>query len=168
MSVGGSDPSEAARAGQGGAATAIHRRVARLRAGDDPTMIARLGTGWAVLGEAQVVRGYCLLLPDPVVPQLNDLDADNRARFLLEMTLLGDAVLRVVQATRINYEILGNLEPALHAHVVPRRQDEAEALRTRPIWFYDWDAAPRFDPQRDAALQAEIRSELERVQRHPR
>ena len=25
-------------------------------------------SGWAVLGDPQITRGYCLLLPDPVVP----------------------------------------------------------------------------------------------------
>ena len=45
--------------------TAIHRRVAACRAGTDPTRIAPLASGWAVLGEPQVLRGYCLLLPDP-------------------------------------------------------------------------------------------------------
>ena len=31
--------------------TAIHRRVTALRAGADPTVIARLPSGWAVFGE---------------------------------------------------------------------------------------------------------------------
>jgi hypothetical protein len=32
------------------------------------------------------------------------------------MTILGDALLEVTGAYRFNYEILGNLEPAMHAH----------------------------------------------------
>jgi hypothetical protein len=27
-------------------------------------------SGWAVFGDVQVLNGYCLLLPDPVVPTL--------------------------------------------------------------------------------------------------
>ena len=38
--------------------TAIHRRVAACRAGTDPTFIARLGSGWVVFGDPQVLRGY--------------------------------------------------------------------------------------------------------------
>ena len=53
--------------------TAIHRRVAALQAGLDPTYVARLTSGWLVLGDPQVIPGYCLLLPDPVVPDLNAL-----------------------------------------------------------------------------------------------
>lgn len=51
--------------------TAIHRRVAACRAGTDATMICRMPTGWVVMGDPQVLRGYCLLLPDPVVPHFN-------------------------------------------------------------------------------------------------
>lgn len=140
--------------------TAIHRMVAAARLGDDPRVIARMSSGWAVMGERQVVDGYSLLLPDPVVPHLNSLDATTRVAFLDDMARLGDAVLAVTAASRINYEILGNLEPALHAHVIPRRADEPEALRARPIWFFDWDAARRFDPDVDAEVRDAIQAAL--------
>ena len=136
--------------------TAIHRRVRALRDGADPTLVARMPSGWAVLGSPQVVRGYCLLLPDPVVPTLNDLAPDARLLFLADMARLGDAVLAVTDAARINYEMLGNLEPALHAHVIPRGLDEPPELRTRPIWFFDWEKAPAFDAERDRDMAFEI------------
>jgi len=63
-------------------------------------------------------------------------------------------------AVRINYEILGNLEPALHVHIFPRFDDEAAELKTRPVWFYNWDQAPKFDPERDAPLMNDIRNSL--------
>jgi hypothetical protein len=71
--------------------TSIHRRVDALRAGRDPGFVARLPSGWAVLGERQVLPGYCLLLPDPVVPTLNALAGAARAAFLADMGALGDA-----------------------------------------------------------------------------
>ncbi len=140
--------------------TAIHRRVAACRAGADPTLIARLPSGWAVLGDPQVLKGYCLLLPDPVVPHLNDLPAGDRDQFLADMTRLGDVVLAVTGALRINYAMFGNLEPALHAHVFPRFVDEPEALRTAHPWAYDWSAAPRFEAGRDNAVLQAIRDRL--------
>lgn len=136
--------------------TAIHRRVAALRSGDDPSAIARLPSGWAVFGEQQFLRGYCLLLPDPVVPHLNSLDEAMRAVFLADMARLGDAVLESTGAVRINYAMFGNAEPALHAHVIPRYADEAETLRAAHPWAYDWSAAPRFDPRASASLRARI------------
>ena len=126
--------------------TAIHRRVAACRAGLDPTLIARLSSGWAVLGDPQVLRGYCLLLPDPVAPHLNAMPPAAQQAFLADVARLGDAVLAVMQAVRINYAIFGNVEPALHAHVLPRFADEEPAFRTTHPWGYDWSKARRFDP----------------------
>lgn len=142
--------------------TIIHRRVEECRAGRDPQTVCRVTSGWVVLGDAQFVRGYSLLLPDPVVADLNKLDGAQRAAFLHEMSAVGDALLALTDAVRINYEILGNVDPALHAHVIPRYSYEPEALRTRPVWFYDWAAAPRFDAARDGPLLAALRGELER------
>jgi diadenosine tetraphosphate (Ap4A) HIT family hydrolase len=99
--------------------TLVHQRVAAARQGTNPTVIARMRSGWAVLGDVQVVRGDSLLLPDPVVPDLNALSILQRTTFLQDMTILGDALLSVMGAICINYDILGNREPALHAHVFP-------------------------------------------------
>jgi diadenosine tetraphosphate (Ap4A) HIT family hydrolase len=140
--------------------TAIHRRVAALRAGTDPTCIARLASGWAVFGEQQFLRGYALLLPDPVVPTLNTLQGAPRAQFLLDMGRLGDALLQATDAVRINYAIFGNQEPALHAHVVPRYHDEVAGLRSAQPWAYDWTAAPRFDAAGLAELGRTLQAAL--------
>jgi diadenosine tetraphosphate (Ap4A) HIT family hydrolase len=143
--------------------TAIHQQVAAAREGKDPRVVARLFCGWVVFGERQFVRGYVLLLPDPVVPTLNALGARERGQFLLDMARLGDALLKVTNALRINYAILGNLEPALHAHVIPRYAEEPEALRTAHPWAYDWQAAPLFDRVEYAALSEALRRELTRM-----
>ena len=143
--------------------TSIHRRVDALRAGSDPTFVARLASGWAVLGERQVLPGYCLLLPDPVVPSLNALAGSARGTFLADMAALGDAVLAATGALRINYAIFGNLDPALHAHVIPRYHDEPAALRTAQPWAYDWDAAPAFDADLHRDLRDRLHAALARV-----
>jgi len=140
--------------------TAIHRRVAACRAGTDPTIICRMATGWAVMGDPQVLRGYCLLLPDPVVPHLDALPPGAQADFLADLGRLGRAVFEITGALRMNYAMFGNVEPALHAHVFPRYADEAEALRTANPWGYDWKQAPAFDASRDGALLAAIRAKL--------
>ena len=147
--------------------TSIHRRVDLLRAGKDPGFIARLASGWAVLGERQFLPGYCLLLPDPVVPALNDLRGAERAAFLADVAALGDAVLAVTHAIRINYAIYGNLDPALHAHVIPRFHDEAPALRQAQPWAYDWDAAPALDLDLHRDLRDRIHAALGHTARAP-
>ncbi|MDA8201582.1 MAG: hypothetical protein M0Z49_02250 [Chloroflexi bacterium] len=138
----------------------IADRVELARRGANDTVICRLPSGWAVLGDVQFLLGYCLLLADPVVANLNDLDDPHRARFLGDMTRLGDAILRVTSADRINYEILGNSEPELHAHVFPRYANEPSDLRRLPPWFYDWTSAPRYDAEAHAELREALRKAL--------
>lgn len=121
--------------------TAIHEQVEAARRGELARVIKRMTSGWAVLGDPQITRGYCLLLPDPVVVDLNALRGNDRDQFLRDMTTLGDAVLAATGAERINYEILGNVEPALHAHVIPRHATEDPELRKKPVWLHDWKAA---------------------------
>jgi len=143
--------------------TAIHRRVEALQSGQDPGFIARMASGWAVMGDPQVLPGYCLLLPDPVVPHLNALGPAERAQFLGDMAALGEAVLVATGALRINYAMFGNLEPALHAHVFPRYPHEAKALGTAHPWAYDWHAAPALDPAGHGELRDRIHAALTRA-----
>src|ERR1700742_974760 len=96
--------------------TEIHTLVGVAREGREPRVIARLYSGRALFGEQQFLRGYSLLLPDPVVPTLNALGAHERASYLQDVARLGDALLKVTGAARINYAILGNQEPARHTH----------------------------------------------------
>jgi diadenosine tetraphosphate (Ap4A) HIT family hydrolase len=139
----------------------IAERVALARRGENNTVICRLPSGWAVMGDVQVLPGWCLLLADPVVPSLNDLDDARREAFLRDMGRLGDALLSVTLAERINYEILGNSEPELHAHVIPRYASESPERRRLPAWFYDWDAAPRYDPHAQADIRHALRAALQ-------
>ncbi len=138
----------------------ITERVELARAGRNDKVVCRMPSGWLVMGDVQMVTGYCLLLPDPVVPSLNALDEPARGRFLGDMARIGDALLAVTGAARINYEILGNSEPELHAHLFPRYVDEPEERRRMPAWFYDWNAAPPFDDQRHGLLRERLRAAL--------
>jgi diadenosine tetraphosphate (Ap4A) HIT family hydrolase len=140
--------------------TAIHRRVQDARAGRDVTVLGRCASGWAVFGQQQIVPGYLLLLPDPVVPDLNALTPERRSQFLLDMSRLGDALVRATSPVRINYAIFGNVEPALHAHVIPRYRTEPEAMQSQHPWAYDWNAAPVFDAAAAAPLVKALRAEL--------
>ena len=143
--------------------TIIHRYVADAREGREPRVVTRLYSGWVLFGQQQFVKGYVVLLPDPVVPSLNALGAKERTQFLLDMTRLGDALLKVGNAVRINYAIYGNVEPALHAHVIPRYLDEPEDMRTAQPWAYDWNAAPAFDRKKMEELAESLRRELGRM-----
>ncbi len=134
----------------------ISQRVALARNGANDKVICRMASGWAVMGDVQFLPGYCLLLPDPVVASLNDLSAQARAVYLLDMARIGDAVLAATGAMRMNYEILGNSEPELHCHIFPRYATEPEEHRKMPAWFYDWKTAPPYNEGEHGELRNRI------------
>ncbi len=138
----------------------IAERVAQARAGTNDSVVCRVPSGWVVLGDVQFLPGYCILLPDPVVPSLNDLVEPARTEYLQDLARLGDAVLAVTGALRINYAILGNLDPELHAHVFPRYAHEADVRRRAPVWFYDWANAEKYSPTTHGALRDALRRAL--------
>ncbi len=140
--------------------TLIHQRVKECQQGVYPKLIHRVESGWVVLGDVQFLPGYCLLLPDPVVANLNSLDSAQRKIFLWEMSVVGDVVLELTGATRINYEMIGNVEPALHAHIFPRYENEPAELKLKPAWFYDWETAREFDEREDSELMQSIATGL--------
>jgi diadenosine tetraphosphate (Ap4A) HIT family hydrolase len=142
----------------------IHERVEAARAGTNPTVVCRVPSGWVVLGDNQLVRGYCILLCDPVLPDLNSLKAKARAQYLHDMAVVGDALLEVTDAYRINYEIECNTVPGLHAHIFPRYMSEPEHWRKVPVWFYEKERlpVPKFDAERNKELMAELSAAIQR------
>lgn len=139
----------------------IVERVEHARLGTNPYVIARLKSGWLVIGDVQPLPGYCLLLADPVVPSINDLDEASRAAYLLDTTRIGDALLTVTGASRVNYETWGNSEPALHTHIMPRYEFEPIEKRRMPACMvYDWKASSPFDPIGQADFVAAMRKAL--------
>ena len=143
----------------------IEQRVAQARAGENPTVLCQMPSGWAVIGDQQFIQGYCLLLADPVIPDLNSLSGAQRVQYLLDMCIIGDALLEVTGAYRINYEILGNTEPALHAHIFPRYLNEPAEPRGVPDWMgYSRDEyySRPLDLARDKNLMEETSSAIQR------
>jgi diadenosine tetraphosphate (Ap4A) HIT family hydrolase len=114
-------------------------RVGAARRGENPTVLRRMPSGYAVIGDTQFLPGYCVLLADPEVGHLSDLDRDARARFLMDMSLVGEAIERACSddgLMRVNYEILGNSLPIVHAHVFPRYRWEDPERLAGPVWLY--------------------------------
>ncbi|MGO9933078.1 MAG: HIT family protein [Steroidobacteraceae bacterium] len=142
--------------------TAIHVLVERCRAGDCETAIGRMPSGWAVIATRQVLPGYCLLLPDPVVPHLNALESAARDQFMSDMALIGDVLLALTGGVRINYAIFGNVEPALHAHIFPRDSAEPAVMRDQQPWALDWTAAPIYTESLYGDFKRRVSLELEK------
>jgi diadenosine tetraphosphate (Ap4A) HIT family hydrolase len=143
----------------------IEERVAMARAGTNPFVISRLSSGWLVIGDVQPLPGYCLLLADPVVPSLNALEPHERTAFLGDMALIGDALLAATDCARVNYEIWGNTEPALHAHIMPRYASEPDGKRQRPACMgYSWSEAAKSSDGDYSDMVTKMRKFLEEHQ----
>ncbi|WP_412538009.1 diadenosine tetraphosphate hydrolase [Longispora sp. K20-0274] len=140
-------------------------RIGSALRGENPTVMAHLPGGFAVMGDVQWLPGYCVFLTDePGVERLTDLSRPKRLAYLESMERLGEAVERACAAAdpafrRINLEILGNTDPFLHAHIWPRYQWEPPEVIGRPVWLYpeeNWrDPATVLGPQHET-LRAEI------------
>ena len=143
--------------------TLIHQRVDLANRGENPTAIAKLKSGWVVLGDDQRLRGYCLLLSDPVVDNLHSLEGEQRKLFLWEMSLVGDALNAILNPSIINYSIYGNHDRALHAHIHPRYDTEEAEMRKTVPFIYPMKKCPPvpFDAKRDGRLKRAIREFLE-------
>jgi diadenosine tetraphosphate (Ap4A) HIT family hydrolase len=147
-----------------------HDRIGSALRGENPTVLARLPGGIAVIGDVQWLPGYCLLLTeDPGVQRLTDLPRPRRLAFLESMERLGEAVERACGEQdpafrRINLEILGNSDPYLHAHIWPRYGWEPPDLVGGPVWLYpatNWrDSSTALSPRQDA-LRAAITRHLQ-------
>lgn len=137
-------------------------KLDRIRAAHDgrnPTVLAALPQSFAVIGDAQFLPGYCVLLvDDPSIDRLTDLPRPRRLAFLDSMDRLGAAVESACSRLdggfrRLNYEILGNTDAYLHAHIFARYDWEHPDYVGGPVWRYDpsvfYGPATALGPQHD-------------------
>jgi diadenosine tetraphosphate (Ap4A) HIT family hydrolase len=117
-------------------------RIRSALCGENPTVLARMPGGFAVIGDVQWLPGYRVLLTDrPEVTRLSDLSVLEQHDYLASMAALASAVEGACREAdpgfrRVNLEILGNTDPFLHAHVWPRYEWEPAELVGRPVWLY--------------------------------
>jgi diadenosine tetraphosphate (Ap4A) HIT family hydrolase len=138
-------------------------RIGSAARGENPTVLLRMHSGFAVIGDTQYLPGYCLLLASPEANHLSDLPFDRRREFLFDMSLLGEAIEAVCRPhglRRMNYEILGNTDTYLHAHVFPRYEWEPAEYIGGPVWRYP--SAVRTDPRQQYAdaTHGQLRQEI--------
>lgn len=142
--------------------TIIHERIRLSRERKCPSLMCQMPSGFLLIGETQPVPGYCVLLSDPSAPHLNALASDGQVAFLQDMSRVGQVLLEVLPALRINYEILGNVVPALHGHIIPRFANEDEDKRLLSIFCgYRLNELPPTDLTVAAPLMAKIRDKLQ-------
>ena len=147
-------------------------RIGTALRGDNPTVLRRLTSGFAVIGDVQFLPGYSVLLVDELdVQRLSDLPRAKRLSFLSDMDQLGEAVERACRRLdpalpRGKLEIRGNTEPFFPVHVLPPLEWEPADVVGKPVWLYPrerWsDEQFRLGPQHDVLRDA-ISSELDQL-----
>lgn len=144
-------------------------RIRSAARGENPTVLAELESGYAVIGDVQFLPGYCVLLGrDPEAKALADLPRKERVQFLSDADLLATAVERACREVdplfrRVNIEVLGNADAFVHAHVWPRYGWEAPELIRKPVWLYDpdnWENPATALDERHDELRAGITRQL--------
>lgn len=141
-------------------------RFSAIERGENPMVLTQMKSGYAVIGDTQFLPGYCVLLAYPKVDTLNDLSLEQRADYLLDMSLIGDAIQEVCNPRRINYSIYGNSDAFLHAHIFPRYEWEPEDKKPYPVWQYGdlwhWKELQYSDPKH-ASLRNEITIKMQEL-----
>jgi len=99
---------------------------------DADLRIAELEHSCVILNRDQFFPGYTLLFTKEHVTELFHLDRVLRIAHLEEVNRVAQAVYDAFSPTKINYELLGNMVPHIHWHIVPRF--DTEPFWPRPIW----------------------------------
>lgn len=112
-----------------------------IKNGCNPYFVKELETGYVVIGDNQHFYGYTLFLykHHGNKTELFHLNADERIKFLEEMTLVSQAVSKAFGAEKMNYELLGNGNTHLHWHLYPRVNGDIENYGNNgrgPVWWY--------------------------------
>ena len=99
----------------------------------DPDLrIMELPHSYVILNRDQFFPGYTLLFTKDHYTELFHLDRNVRSALMEEVSSVAQALYTVYAPAKINYELLGNMVPHIHWHIVPRFM--SEPLWPRPIW----------------------------------
>ncbi len=138
--------------------TDIELAVEYAKQESNPMTICKMPSGWLFLALNQVLKGSCLLVCEPFVVSLESLEEKQRQQFITDMLLTSKAIQSVTGAERSNFLFLGNKDPVLHVHIIPRYSDEDEKYKAHGPWKYE--TYVKFDFSRDESLIAKIKEEI--------
>lgn len=121
--------------------------------------IAELKHCFVMLNRDQFFSGYTFVFTKGHVTELFHLDRNTRQDVMDEVTVVAAALYNLFKPDKMNYELLGNMVPHMHWHVVPRFENDR--LWPRPIWAEPHDEVillPAAYAERIASIQKFIRA----------
>jgi diadenosine tetraphosphate (Ap4A) HIT family hydrolase len=122
--------------------------------------IADMSMSRLVLDKNQYIKGYCILICFKHVREPYELPRDEREMFFEDMMRAGLALEYVFKADKMNFQLLGNAVPHLHAHIEPRYL--GDPAPHRPIRSGDGSVVLTLEEYRDRVKQ--IRAALDIVE----
>lgn len=100
---------------------------------DEPGLrIAELEQCYVLLNRDQFFPGYTFVVAKKHVTELFHLDREARQAVIEEVNLVAEALYKLFRADKINYELLGNMVPHMHWHLIPRYRDDT--FWPKPVW----------------------------------
>lgn len=97
--------------------------------------------------------GRCVVTLRQHATELFDLNQVTRHEFIDDVSAAARAIALAVNAVKINYEILGNADPHVHCHLIPRRKDEP--MLRAPAWLH-----PEVQQELAAQVATDIRQRI--------
>jgi diadenosine tetraphosphate (Ap4A) HIT family hydrolase len=114
------------------------------RANNVVIWIANLQVSTLFLYRAQLYRGYCILRFEPWdATSLDTLSEAEYAAFCADLRNASQAIRAAVEPDHMNYELLGNSDPHLHWHIVPRYKTDPRW--GGPIWEGRAPSVPEYE-----------------------
>lgn len=124
---------------------------------DEPALqIAELALTRVCLNRDQFFPGYCFVYTKDHVTELFHLEDEVRNRVMGEVSRVARALFQAFNPEKINYELLGNMVPHMHWHLLPRFA--TDPLWPRPHWS---------EPHQELVLEAQqIKQRVELIRFH--
>ncbi len=124
-------------------------------------LVATLSVSSLYLNRNQTYRGQCQLIFDPRhVARLDQLTRQEWQSLSTDLFAAQQAVMRAVTPDHLNVELLGNVVPHVHWHIIPR--SVGDARWGAPVWMTSLEAMPdtRLPDDERAALLETLRRAL--------
>ena len=109
------------------------------------------------LAANQAARGYCVLICRRHIREPFELVPEEQLRYWQDLMRVGRVVQAVFDPIKVNFQMLGNLVPHLHTHIVPRYYGDPAPGRPLDPGY----ATHLIDPDAAAILVQRLRAALE-------
>ena len=144
-------------------ACSVCSRIRETQEGKNPYFVREMETGYVVLGDYQLIKGYTVFICKVCAKELHELEPSFREKFLREMSQTAQAVYRAFQPEKLNYELLGSGDALhMHWHLFPRTREDFAF--PGPVWALPKEIrcgeSTRPSPEELKAMKAALRREL--------